>query len=335
MLEYLLESDEVRPLVAMVIAPPDSSIATFATALGYPVLPWKTDDSFRSGAMATMELIRNHHAPEGARIIHAWHTRGFEFAVALGKAWKLEATGTLHDHPAILRHSWLRRQLIRLAGHRLRRMVAVSDALKKVCMDAGWTVPIVTIKNGLPDSPLFPSPLSPESRPKIGFVGLNARWKGIDTLAAAVRSTREQDFEWRLFGEPAPNVRPICEKLQADFPDRVVFAGFQKAQEIFANLDLLFHPSLEFDPFPTALLEAARGGVPAIASNVGGSAEIVVDQVTGIVFDPSRPEEAIEALTALVADRPRRLEMASHARKTFEQRFSLAPMIQGYIQFWR
>lgn len=87
--------------------------------------------------------------------------------------------------------------------------------------------------------------------------------------------------------------------------------------------------STTFDSLPTALIEAARAGIPCVASSAGGAAEIVEDCISGFVFDPKCPVDGLERLKRLL-DPDLRKEMGSTARIFFKERFALERMVEEY-----
>jgi colanic acid/amylovoran biosynthesis glycosyltransferase len=74
---------------------------------------------------------------------------------------------------------------------------------------------------------------------------------------------------------------------------------------------------------PTTLVEAQASGVPVVASPSGGTAEGVVDGVTGLLA-PSGDERALAAaLIELLGDRTLRDRCAAAARAHALERFDL------------
>src|SRR5207302_11003044 len=73
---------------------------------------------------------------------------------------------------------------------------------------------------------------------------------------------------------------------------------------------------LEQEGFGIVFLEAAAAGVPQIAGASGGSAEAVIDGVTGHVIDPPDDVDAVaRALASLLDDESDRLQMGVRARQ--------------------
>lgn len=331
-LEYLLRAPVSRDVIAGVIAPSSSAVFSVARECGFPVHHWPIHgESIWENLRAVPRFLRAFTPPPTVRTLHAWHTRGFEIVHLLGRKWNLPTTGTLHDHPQ-MRHSTLRKRVIHFAANRLERIALVSRALLAECHAAQWKVPLTVITNGLPDE--SPAPLRPDGTMQVGFVGLNAGWKGFSSLPRIVDETSALPIEWRLYGRPAKEIGPALAALLAAHPAQVLHVGYRSPREIFGEIDVLFHPSNQFDPFPTALLECARAGRACLATRVGGTEEIVEDRRTGLLFSPKRMDDAAEMLRIL-SDKSYRDQLGRAARGRFEREFSLERMAQGYIDFWR
>ena len=87
------------------------------------------------------------------------------------------------------------------------------------------------------------------------------------------------------------------------------------------ELDLLLVPSSGPEATTRVILEAFAAGVPVIAFDTGGIAEVVRDGVTGILTR-SAEEMAREAVALLAGDPERRIAMARAARAEWERRFT-------------
>ena len=183
----------------------------------------------------------------------------------------------------------------------------------------------------------------------IGIVGQITPWKAQDDAVRILADVRRRGVEARLLVVGRPQfvggaerydnsrfldaVRRLVTELGV--ADSVLFLGErQDVREILAALDVLIVPSWE-EPFGRVVLEAMSMGVPVIATNVGGPAEIVRDGEDGILLPPRRPSQWGEAVSALLSDPERRSVIGRRARATVEGRFNPERHLAGVLGVYR
>jgi glycosyltransferase involved in cell wall biosynthesis len=87
----------------------------------------------------------------------------------------------------------------------------------------------------------------------------------------------------------------------------------QDVPAILAASDLAVLAS-ESEALPTALMEAAAAGVAVVATDVGGTGEVVLDGHTGALVPPGDPAAFASAVVDLLRDPGRRARFGRHAR---------------------
>ncbi len=117
--------------------------------------------------------------------------------------------------------------------------------------------------------------------------------------------------------------RPVLEALAAELgiSDQVEFTGGLPRADALARLSsasLLVLPSICYETFGLAVLEAASQGIPAIVTNIGGQASLVQDGMTGRHVPPGDPAALAMALRALLSDPAGLRRMGEAARAAFE-----------------
>jgi glycosyltransferase involved in cell wall biosynthesis len=113
--------------------------------------------------------------------------------------------------------------------------------------------------------------------------------------------------------------------------DRVVFTGFRAdVYRLLGAADVVVHSSIEPDSFPTVILEAAVMGKPVVASDLGGPAEIIQHDVTGILIPPNDRECLAEAIVELLRDPKRRLEMGRAGGTRVREHFAAEHMARKF-----
>jgi glycosyltransferase involved in cell wall biosynthesis len=91
--------------------------------------------------------------------------------------------------------------------------------------------------------------------------------------------------------------------------------------------------------FSVALLEAEASGIPAIAFDVGGNAEIIKNNITGFLLPDLNIDILVEKIIYLYENPQKRKEMGNEARNYIKSNFSnelrikkLEKLYQGIIK---
>lgn len=150
-------------------------------------------------------------------------------------------------------------------------------------------------------------------RPRILFVGGDFERKGGDLLLEAfgrLAGPAELDIVTRSEVAAGDSVR-VHHGLQANSAP---------LRELFAAADIFVLAS-RGEAFPNVVVEACASGLPAIVTDVGGMAEMVVDGVTGFVIPPDDVDALTARLDTLIANDSMRTTMAAAARLLAERRY--------------
>lgn len=114
---------------------------------------------------------------------------------------------------------------------------------------------------------------------------------------------------------------PDRERLEAKASGRRIhFTGFLRGEELaaaYASADLFVMPS-STETLGFVVLEAMSAGIPAVAAAAGGIPDLVSHGENGLLFDPARPEEAIEHVRTLIRRPTQRAHLGLQARKFAE-----------------
>lgn len=116
--------------------------------------------------------------------------------------------------------------------------------------------------------------------------------------------------------------------------ERVWLAGERAdVAALMCGLDVFVLPS-RAEGISNTILEAMACGLPVVATDVGGSAELVVDGSTGALV-PARDPEALAAAMANYVARPGLAQAHGEAaRVRVEQGFSLDGMVKRYTELY-
>lgn len=135
----------------------------------------------------------------------------------------------------------------------------------------------------------------------VGYIGRLSEEKGLTYLVAAVAElgNTARAVKLLIVGD-GPERDALEKQVKANGLERIVlFAGFQAdIQNWYPVFDIFTLPSLT-EGTPLALLEAMAGGVPVIASGVGGVPKIVTNGVNGLLVPPGNPMAIREKIQLL------------------------------------
>ncbi len=153
----------------------------------------------------------------------------------------------------------------------------------------------------------------------MGFIGRLVGLKRVEylvELAAYLKQRGAQPFEIRVLGDGPERAK--LEKLAAKLKveDEVKFLGFQTdLNRYYRNFDLFLLPSRE-EALSLSLIDAGSAGIPALAFDVGGNDEIVLDGKTGYIVQSK--DDFFQKTTRLMSDPGLRSNMGEKARKHTE-----------------
>ncbi|CAM9945983.1 unnamed protein product, partial [Chrysoparadoxa australica] len=157
---------------------------------------------------------------------------------------------------------------------------------------------------------------SRESMPlKLGTASMFAPWKGIHSLCLFAllyeKELKALGFEkFYIYGDEIYKTKgnhrgykKALRELQKKFNSNFLsFEGLKSPNEIFPELDIFIHGSLEKEPFGRVLVEAYKGGALLITTGLGGAGELIQDGETGFVFKPHHYSELLKYIEKATRD---------------------------------
>ncbi len=171
----------------------------------------------------------------------------------------------------------------------------------------------------------------PEDRLIVGMVGRVNPHKGqaffLEMAECIARKNPRVHFI--LVGDPFAGYEPILEDLKRKIKDkklenRVSYLGYRTDVPVLMKaMDVFVLPSIFQDPFPTVVLEAMASALPVVATDSGGSVEMVMDGKTGFLIPVGNVERGVEALEKLIADPALRAEFGKAGRARVLSEYSL------------
>lgn len=124
-------------------------------------------------------------------------------------------------------------------------------------------------------------------------------------------------------------------RLLAPYGDAVQFLGHRTdVAALLQAADALLLPSWS-EALPTVVIEAGAAGRPVVASDVGGTREIVEDAVTGHLVPPGRADDFADRLVDLLGDRSAAQKMGRLAHERIADRFTVREQARATADVYR
>ena len=242
------------------------------------------------------------------------------------------------------------------------RLVAVSDATRNFHIDQGLDLArCQKIYNGVDTDQFFPLgeeeagdpakelrsrvlPSIPSTARVVLNVGQICLRKGQLDVAQAVCRLLDgrDDIHLVLAGERNSGKQESIDFEQAihdafasaGHSDHLHRVGYQEnIADLMRCCDLLVHAARQ-EPLGRVLLEAAASGLPIVATNVGGTAEILRDKADAQLVPASNPKALASAIQILIDDENAMNRYAKSARSRIVSTFSLAQATEHLATFW-
>jgi glycosyltransferase involved in cell wall biosynthesis len=170
--------------------------------------------------------------------------------------------------------------------------------------------------------------LTSKDPPVIGSAAVLEARKGHEFLleAAALLKADGVNLTYRIAGDGPLRRQLERQVAHLGLQGQVQFLGFVgDIAKFFVDIDIFVMPSLH-EGLGVAVLEAMAAGKPVIASRIGGLAESVADDVTGILVPPANATALAQAIAKLVQSRSLAREMGQQGRRRIERHFTLEQM---------
>lgn len=224
----------------------------------------------------------------------------------------------------------------RLAAPLARRIINVCEeeralALRKHIAPARQ---LAVVHNGMPDVEARLRAVPEREPARLVCVARFEAPKDHATLIEALARIANLSWEAEFIGE-GPLEEAARQLVEArGLANRIRFAGASaRVAERLAAGQLFVLPTLS-EGFPRSILEAMRAGLPAVASDVGGVREAIVDGITGSVVPRADAAALATALAPYVADPAVRAQRGAAGRSRYESLFTFDRMLARTLRVY-
>lgn len=242
-----------------------------------------------------------------ADVIHAnWSINGV-IAGLSGFIVRKPVVTTLRGSDVNLIHSsWLMRQLVYLCLCLSKRVVVVSESLRKTVVGEfpAHRHKIQVIFNGIDD--VFytqnENRFGPSKVIRFIYVGNLVKGKGVNFILEAVKSLTTQAWSFDIVGDGSEKQNLVDYCTHNSIDAKVTFHGAvapEKVPLFLQNADVFVFASLA-EGRPNVVLEAMAMGLPVIASAIPAVQELITDGDQGVLFPPGNVGKLREAMERMV-----------------------------------
>lgn len=262
-------------------------------------------------------VIEGAIAAKIARIPHIWHIR------------------ELLDDDPYLKFVFGTKSVFRLVSFFSTSIICISNAVKKEIAKYCSTDKTVIIYNGVSLSEFKSSIQGKIFRKRfkinsstllVGIVGSLIRRKGHKDFIRAAAEVRQVIPNVKFVIVGSANKQYLAELknlvVELNQEKNIVFTGFQKnIPAIMKTIDLLVVSSWA-EPFGRVIIEAMAAEKPVIATNAGGSPEIIVDGKTGLLIPPKNPTALAKVIIILLQNPEKAKTMGKMGYLRVQEKFS-------------
>jgi len=285
-------------------------------------------------------------------IIHAWDHQILPSVLKVSRKLRVPIVASMHNNmptptvglnPLVSKLLWLRDTTLAECFSKVNHIAAISDHIKRelVAMEIDERK-ITTIHYVLPPN-WCESGNTAMHKNKTLLVytgGRICRQKGHDILIRSIGMLikRQDNLDVKLIISGDGPDKKKFEKLATNLGIRkyIHFPGrlpLSEVKNFYSLADIVVLPTITQEPFSRVPLEAMEFGKPVIATNVGGTPEIIKDGVNGILVPPGDAERLCEAIERLFRDEELRKRLGSKGKETLH-RFTPEEIVNRFIDVY-
>jgi len=216
----------------------------------------------------------------------------------------------------------------RFLARMTRKIITVSEYDRKLALEKKVGTPdsILTVHNGVRDINFPCSTPQDERFVKFIMVARFDEQKDHELLLRSLSRLKKRCWSMELVGDGPLQEASRRLAAQLGLEDRILFSGYCSDVEQRIGASNVLVLASKWEGLPLTVIEAMRGGLPVVASNVGGVSELVIEGVTGFLTERGSESDMTDSLTTILENFECRASMGKAARKRYEQLFSFEMM---------
>lgn len=169
---------------------------------------------------------------------------------------------------------------------------------------------------------------------KLGCIARLSEQKGLTYLLDAMSLLTVKDIRLFIVGDGELRNELENKVKELDLQNSVTFLGYRKdIVECINSFDFCVLPSV-FEGFGLVAIEAFMNSKTLVATDIPGLNEVVTNK-NGILVPAKDPAALASAIDKLAMDETLRQELASQAKKDYENKFSYPLFLENYRELYR
>jgi glycosyltransferase involved in cell wall biosynthesis len=204
---------------------------------------------------------------------------------------------------------------------------------KSICIYNGFNFKRT---EGVADMSIVSKELEIESPYIVGMVASFSIYKDYKTYykAAEILLSKRKDITFLAIGDHT-NSDPSKKLLNGSTGNHFRLLGRRPDVESLVNMMDVCVLSTFTEGISNSILEYMALAKPVVATDGGGTGEIVKDGETGFLVDPEKPEELAEKIELLLNNKGLREKMGEAGQQRVKDIFSIDNMVEKYIFHYR
>lgn len=177
---------------------------------------------------------------------------------------------------------------------------------------------------------------------KVLYLGWIGKAKGSFDLLDAASEAHSQGVEIKFdivgdelaVGELELFHEKIRSSMMGDYVRLHPFAFGVEKLKFLLDADIFIHPSYR-EGMPMAVLEAMACGLPIVASRVGGVPDLIQNDVNGILVEPGKIEQLVDAICRLAKDPELRSSMGKANYLLACERYDIEKHVELLVDIYK
>jgi len=269
---------------------------------------------------------------EKIKLVHCSGAYPTQYCLPAAKLLRIPCV--THIHSTIYSEWDIKRSYVPKADY----VIAVSDTIRKILLKYGCSpLKTKTVYCGVIDQEIcFEKEEVNEIKKKydipsnyklVGQISIISPLKGLEyfiEMSSRIKQTYP-DVKFIIIGNTANGYEKELKSLvsKLDLDKDIIFTGFQsEVNKFISALDIVVLSSL-IEGLPFSIVESLASGKPVVATSVGGTPEVIIDNQTGMLVPPKNSEALAEKVIKLLNHPDEARKFGQNGRQFVLERFDI------------